>query len=99
MTEGVKIPVATMRRVAEVLLQHVEQLEGDVVEIENDYFWSVPAETQYDMTQEPRALTIGQLSESLEHVQAFEADSSSVISYGLVWLGDIMRAVGQRVIA
>ena len=41
---------------------------------------------------------IGQVSESLEDLESIVADPELAISYGLVWLADVMRAVGHSVV-
>lgn len=96
MTYELEIPIATLRRASQILLQHLEELEGDSVTVGDDYFWSIPTSEQYDVSRSPQDLTVGQLSETMGHLDSFVADPDSSITYGLVWLSDVLRAVGQK---
>jgi hypothetical protein len=97
-SEPTYVPVATLRRAADVLLEHLEELEGPVVSLDNDYFWAIPPEQLYDVMHQPSELTIGQLTECLEHLDALITDPTQATSYALVWFADLARAVGQAVI-
>lgn len=93
-----QIPVSILRQASELLLQHLEELEGPEIQLDKDYFWSIPAERLYDVYNEPSDLTIGQLTECLSHLEKMVAEPEEAISYGLVWLADLLRAVGQSVV-
>lgn len=92
------VPIETLRAATSVLLRHLEQLEGSVVTLREDYFWSIPADDLYAVTREPSALTIGQLSESLAHLASVSSHPDAALSYGLVWLADVLRAIGHDVV-
>ncbi|MCK2029465.1 hypothetical protein KZC54_06945 [Microbacterium sp. KSW4-6] len=65
------------------------------VRVGEDYFWSIPADQLYDVTAAPSGLTIGQLSESFDNIRELDTSPDRAISYGLVWLSDLLRAIGQ----
>jgi len=44
-------------------------------------------------------LTIGQLSESWSNVSAMMHGDSPTLSYGLVWLSDVLRAAGMKLVS
>lgn len=96
--ETLRISVADLRRAAEVLLDHLQEVEGDVVEIPDRMFWAVPAEARYDVYEQPTELTIGQLSESLSRLASIVESDEDVLSFGLVWLADIARAIGEQTV-
>ncbi|MFF0344348.1 hypothetical protein [Kribbella sp. NPDC004875] len=98
MNDQIQIPIAVLESVAQVLLAHARELEGEVVSVDKDYYWAIPTEQLYDVIHEPSDLTIGQLSECLERIDAIASDPASVTSYGLVWLAELMRAVGLTVV-
>ncbi|MEU3795554.1 hypothetical protein AB0F07_38180 [Streptomyces fructofermentans] len=78
-------------------LRHIEASAGPTVTLEEDLFWSLSADELYDVGAEPRALTIGQLSESWQHLEDLLADTDRAVGYCLVWLADVIRAIGQDV--
>lgn len=85
--------VSVLRQVFELLLQRIEEIDGPDIEPHDDFFWSIPMNELYDDYHNPSELTIGQLSECLEHLEKMNEDPDRVISYGLVWLAEILLAV------
>ncbi|SEL85196.1 hypothetical protein SAMN04515665_12133 [Blastococcus sp. DSM 46786] len=71
---------------------------GDSVYIEHDYFWSVPADELYNIDQPPGDLTLGQLSECLQQIESLVNEPDDVIAYHMVWLGELLKAVGHKVV-
>lgn len=98
MSEPLQISVDELRRATAVLLDHLQAVEGDVVTIPDRMFWTVPAAARYEVYEQPSDLTIGQLSESLEHLSSVTAIEKDALSYGLVWLADVLRAIGERAV-
>ncbi|MFG1795892.1 hypothetical protein [Nocardia sp. NPDC049149] len=85
-----------LRKAFEVALNHVEATAGTgSAALDQDYFWSIPAEELYDVYDVPVNMTIGQLSESWQHLRDSIADPDRVLTYDLVWLADVLRAIGQ----
>ncbi|MFD4657140.1 hypothetical protein ACFWP2_16105 [Kitasatospora sp. NPDC058444] len=94
--EPLSVSLAELRRSFDVLLRHVEaSAAGDAVLLDQDYFWSIPPNALYDVTREPDELTIGQLSESWQHLRDVLADPDRTLGYHLVWLADVLRAIGH----
>ncbi|MGW2984750.1 hypothetical protein [Streptomyces goshikiensis] len=94
-SESPRIPIDGLRRAFELALQHIEASAGETVALERDYFWSVPGYELYDVLNEPRTITIGQLSESWQHLEDLLAEPDRVVGHHLVWLADVLRAIGQ----
>ncbi len=95
--ESLRVSLAELRGAVEALLCHLEAgMAGDAITLDWDYFWSIPAGELYDVAQEPGELTIGQLSESWQHLRDLLADQDRAVGYHLVWLADVLRAIGQR---
>ena len=98
MTKEIVVPVDTLRRATEVLLDRLEDVAGTEVVIQQDMFWSIQPEQRFDLYVEPTEFTIGQLSESLDHVRRILEEPDLAISFGLVWLADLLRVAGETVI-
>ena len=97
MAERVRVPVALLRRVSELLLDHLESVEGDALLVDKDYYWAIAPEQLYDAYTEPSTFTVGQLSECLENLEQIVEDPSRSTSFALVWLADLLRSAGQTV--
>ncbi|MFE3526742.1 hypothetical protein ACFXOD_35165 [Streptomyces sp. NPDC059161] len=51
-SEPLQIPLDQLRHAFELALQHIEAAAGSTVALERDYFWSVPGDELYDVTNE-----------------------------------------------
>jgi hypothetical protein len=96
MDESLQIPLPQLRRAFDMLLEHMEGSVGDIVSLDKEYFWSIPVDDLYDVLKEPSDLTIGQLSESWQHVTEMTEGDPRVLGFGLVWLADVLRAIGYQ---
>ncbi|MFE7593575.1 hypothetical protein ACFU6K_29630 [Kitasatospora sp. NPDC057512] len=98
--EPLSIPLADLRRSFDLVLRNIEAATpGDTLALDKDHFWSVPADGLYDVYQAPGELTIGQLSESWQHLTDLLAEPDRAVGYHLVWLADVLRAIGQDIAA
>lgn len=88
----------SLRRAFSALLEHVEHVAGEEIRIDRDYYWSIDQRELYDPYRSPTHLTIGQLSECQANLDRFSDDPSTVVSYGFVWLAELLRAVGSTVV-
>ncbi len=86
-----------LRQSTEAMLNWIEQNVGETVTLEMDEFWWVPSDAAYEMSRDPRELTIGSIRDCVEFVQRGVLDDEIPIGYGFVWLAQIFRAVGDQV--
>ncbi|MFC4373418.1 hypothetical protein ACFO5K_04840 [Nocardia halotolerans] len=95
--QPLRIPLTELRRSIDLLMDHLEATaDGGTIQVHRDYFWSISQEEMYDLTQTPVDLTLGQLSWSWAHLMDLRADPDRAIGYHLVWLSEVLRAVGQQ---
>ncbi|GAA3204015.1 hypothetical protein ACFO1B_42635 [Dactylosporangium siamense] len=94
----VRVPVDQLRQVFELLIDHVARNSGTGLTVSRDYFWSIPASERYDVYAVPGEFTIGRVSESLANLQGMLEDESKALGYGLVWLADVLRAIGDEAV-
>ncbi len=98
MTTPTIVSIEIVRRACSLLLDHLEEVAGREITLEHDSFWAIDTVQSYDVLKTPEAFTIGQLSESVDQIKSIVADPSNIVSYGLVWMSDVMKAVGQAVV-
>ncbi|MEX2985597.1 hypothetical protein [Streptomyces sp. C36] len=94
-SEPLQIPLDQLRHAFDVVLRQVEASAGLTVTLNEEYFWSIPGDELYDVLNEPKTLTIGQLSESWQRIEDLLAHQDRALGYHLVWLADVIRAIGQ----
>ncbi|WIX75967.1 hypothetical protein QRX50_31395 [Amycolatopsis carbonis] len=97
MTTANVIRLDQLAAAAERLFEHVREVHGDTVEVDADYFWAIPPDALYDVYQKPQELTVGQLSECEQHVRQLLEGERPPLAHHLVWLSDLLRAVGHTV--
>jgi hypothetical protein len=91
-----RVTVAEIRSAMERLLSHLEETgQGEFV-IEEDFYWSIPANALYDNHDQPSALTVGQLADDWSRLKAIADGSEEPIGYALVWAASVLRIVGER---
>ncbi len=92
------VSFAELRKSFDVALTHIEAITGtNSIAVERDYFWSIPPDELYDAYNLPSDPTIGQVSESWQHLRDVVAEPDRVLGYHLVWLADVLRAIGSAV--
>jgi hypothetical protein len=94
-----RISIEKLRQVFDLLMSHVVRVSGSEIELSKDAFWSIPAGAVYDVYAEPQELTIGMISESWSHLEAMADSEINVVGYGLVWLAEVLRVIGDETAA
>jgi len=81
-----------------VLLQHLEESGQKEFEITEDFYWDVPADKRYEPYEEPKELTVGQLSDDWSEVTHMVNGDRELVAYGLVWLASVLRRIGEKAV-
>ena len=89
-----QIDIARLRAMTDAVFDHLVNEHGPTIQLPNDYYWHVGHAEQYDMDRQPEADLIGQISEDWQFLEGMIADGG-MISYGLVWVASILRAIGE----
>lgn len=90
-----QVRIATLRALADKLFTHLEQTGHSAIEIDEDYYWDVPAVRRYNPYEKPEELTLGQLSDQWSDLKKILAGEKNVLNYDLVWLAAILRRIGE----
>jgi hypothetical protein len=93
-----KVSVQELQRAASILLKHLEETGQNVLEIPEDFYWDVPADRRYEQYNEPKQLTVGQLSDDWAEVNRITKGEREPLGYALVWLASVLRRVGEKAV-
>lgn len=93
-----EVSTKDLRRVTQALLQHLEETGQTTFEIDDDYYWEIPAEKRYQPYEKPTELQLGQLSDDWTEVTRMVGGERKMIAYGLVWLSAVIRRVGEKAV-
>ncbi len=94
MSETTTVTVDELRRASEAMLDWLEQWAGESVEIDVDLFWWIDAKEVYNPYRNPKDLSIGSIDDSIDLLRRI-VDADEPIANGLVWLSQLLRAVGD----
>jgi hypothetical protein len=93
-----KVSISELREHFEKLAQHAQDCGVDEVEIDEDFYWSIPPERRYLPYEEPGEPTMGQLSDDLTELRAIASGEKEPVNYGFVWLSAILRRIGEKLV-
>lgn len=77
------------------LFSQLEQRELGWVEIPFDYYWDISKDERYEPYEKPKHFDLGQLSDDWGELQKISQGENEPITYALVWLSSILRAIGE----
>ena len=86
-----------LRSAINQLLDHAKEIGGDSLEVDTDLYWFVQRDELSEPNAQPKALTLGSLTDDWAELKAFAEREKDPIGYGLVWASTVLRAVGDRV--
>lgn len=92
-----RINVRDLRTVSNRLFDHLESLGEHGIEVDQDYYWVIAESQLYDPTRSPSDFVLGQLTDDW-HELTNVLNGREPVSYSLVWLGSILRAIGQKIV-
>jgi hypothetical protein len=95
-----QITITELQLIWEKVITHMRESGHDTVEIENDFYWDISEEQRYYVYDQPTDFVMGQLSDDWEELlKVLETQDDTSLTYNLVWLASILRAIGEKVIA
>lgn len=96
MSTGNAVSIDQLRRTVLAVLDHVQATYGDTIELESDYFWSVPEDAKFDVYTKPAELTVGQVSEVCEHLTRLGEPGRDVATFQLRWFAQLFEAIAHE---
>lgn len=92
------VHIKELRAVADKLFRHLLESGHETIDLPQDLYWSIPKEARYDPYSQPTELTLGQLSDDLAELKRIESGEVEPLSFALVWLAAVIRAVGEETV-
>jgi hypothetical protein len=87
-----KINIDELSETVSILLLKLKESKGTEIELTNDYFWDIPEEELYRVSDDPKDLSIGSLVFDWEQVKkALQSDEA--IPYDLQRISNIIKAL------
>ena len=87
-----KVNIDEIQKITSLLLSKLKESKGNEIEINNDYYWEISNEELYNPYEEPRNITLGQLSDDLDEVHRI-LQSDDAIMYDLKRIAGILKTL------
>lgn len=87
-----KINIEQIKEITLLLLSKLQESKGNEIELNSDYYWAFADEEIYNPYEDPKSITLGQLSDELDEIYRL-LKSDDTIAYDLKRLSNIFRAL------
>jgi len=93
----VHITVSELRRVTNLLFDHLEATGHAAVELTADHYWNIPSDRLYRPEPPPEpSLDVGQLTSDWEELKAVGRAHAPLPSHDLAHLAALLRSVASK---
>jgi hypothetical protein len=92
MGNSMKINVEEIQKITSLLLSKLKACKGNEIEVKNDYYWDISDDEIYQPYEDPKNVTLGQLSDDLLELQRLN-NADDAIVYDLKRLSNILKAL------
>ena len=87
-----KVNIEEIEKVTLLLLSKLKESRGNEIELNNDFYWDISPEELYSPYEEPKNITLGQLSDDLDEIRRLKT-SDDVIVHDFKRLSSILLAL------
>jgi len=92
-----KIKIKELEEVIHNLFAELHDLNVEEIEIEKeDFYWSIPKKDLYNPYIQPNNLTLGQLSDDIEHIHKIATQQLPIVNYDFIKLSSIFQLIGYK---
>lgn len=91
-----KIKLDSIEQMISIILKKYKNINGDEIEIESDYYWTFDENEIYNVNEEPKDFSIGQLTDDWETLK-HSFNSDNLIPYDLQRIASILKALSIEV--
>jgi hypothetical protein len=97
MALDLEINIEDIRKVINLILDHIENdLKISKVRIEEDYYWNMDKNHIYNVLEEPKESSIGQLYHDWEFLLHINSKDDAV-SLMLIHVAPLLRYIGEKI--
>jgi hypothetical protein len=91
-----QMDIDTLERAFQLIFSHLREIQINSVEVDKDFYWDISSDERYDPYQDPKDLSLGQLSSDWEEIQKIASGEKKPTVYTLVWLSSLLRFLGEN---
>jgi len=87
-----KINIDEFKEIILLLLSNLKDSKSSEIELRNDYYWDISKEQLYNPYDEPREMSLGQLSDDINEICRLTKPNAKAIPYDLKRIAEILKA-------
>lgn len=92
MASNMQVNIEEIAEITSLLLSKLRESKSNRIQLHNDFYWDIPAEELYNPYQEPKSITLGQLSDDLKEITRLKNQNDAII-YDLKRVASILLAL------
>ena len=88
-----KINLDEISKLVVLLLSNLRNSKGNEIELKSDYYWDISNEELYSPYDEPKDISLGQLSDDLNEIYRLSKSHEEAIPYDLKRIAEILKVL------
>lgn len=92
-----KININVLRQSIDVVLHRLENLNGETIEINKDYYWQLDSDVIFDLSQQPSAKQCGSLSDDWNELVKLSENPARCNIADIERIAGIMTALSHEI--
>lgn len=94
----VEVRIDEIKDAAVKLLDALAASGEESIKVPFDFYWSLPKASRYNPYQEPKDMTLGQISADIEELRRIAKGEMPPTLFALVWLAAVLQAIGETTV-
>lgn len=88
-----KVEIAKIKLVLDILLNKIEEYNGNSLDLNVDFYWDISFNEIYNPYEEPKNISLGQLSDDLDVINKLSDNHDKIVAYDLKRIAEIIKAI------
>jgi len=88
-----KVNIDNLQKIITLLLSKLKEQKGNEIELENDFYWDISSDELYKPYDDPKNISLGQLSDDLAEIDRLSKSRDEAIPYDLKRIAEILKAL------
>ncbi len=88
-----KVKIDEIQEIVTRLLSNLKEQKGNEIELENDFYWDISSDEVYKPYDDPKTISLGQLSDDLTEIDRLFKSKDEAIPYDLKRIAEILKAL------
>lgn len=88
-----KVNLDEIQKITFLLLSKLREQKGNEVKLENDFYWDISSDELYKPYDNPKTISLGQLSDDLIEIDRLSKSKDKAIPYDLKRISEILKAL------